>query len=46
MHVTLFDFGFIKLKNIFFKTIGKNIFSEKRELPAFKSSFRKTSKKL
>ena len=44
LNVSLFDMGFNGIKNIFLKTIGKNIFGKNRELPTFKKSFRKSYK--
>jgi len=44
LNVSLFDMGFNGIKNLFLKTIGKNIFGKNRELPTFKKSFRKSYK--
>jgi L-lactate dehydrogenase complex protein LldF len=40
LHVKLFDFGFVGLKNYLIKNFAKNIFGKKRSLPPFKESFR------
>jgi L-lactate dehydrogenase complex protein LldF len=40
----LFDLGFVRSKNFFINTFGKNAFSKERSLPPFKKSFRKTYK--
>lgn len=38
---TFFDFGLNTVKNLFFKSLGKDLFGKKRSLPLFKKSFRK-----